>query len=145
MNSELINFFQTTLDKGYFLDSKGNKINSSHALFIFSFNENEEKYANFKIKPSLEPNSFIDKSKLIEEKIGVKLISMIDEVIYFDKVNQAMFKNIVRRNIEKMNKNMILELSEIDDIEEKELQISGGDAAFKKAKEIIKAQKIKNI
>ena len=145
MNLELINFFQTTLDKGYFLDSKGNKINSSHALFIFSFNENEEKYANFKIKPSLEPNSFIDKSKLIEEKIGVKLISMIDEVIYFDKVNQAMFKNIVRRNIEKMNKNMILELSEIDDIEEKELQISGGDAAFKKAKEIIKAQKIKNI
>ena len=47
--SEVISFFQNTLEKGYFVDSKGIKINTKNALFIFLVNNNVLSNLNFKL------------------------------------------------------------------------------------------------
>lgn len=143
MNVDLRNFFQTILESGYFIDSKGNKINVTHSLFVFSINETKEKFANFKIKPQTEENSLKEKNKKVEEQLGFKLMSMIDEVFFFDQISQNLYKNLVISNVEKINKEYLLEVSDIEDVEESLLLENGGDVAFKKAKEIVKTQKIK--
>ena len=61
--SEVISFFQNTLEKGYFVDSKGIKINTKNALFIFLVNNNVLSNLNFKLFQS----NLVNSKKELEE------------------------------------------------------------------------------
>jgi ATP-dependent Clp protease ATP-binding subunit ClpA len=138
INNDLISLFQNALENGYIIDSKGGKISIKNALFIFSMNEIKENYA-FKFNSRPNKNSFDQ----IEEKIGYKLFSMIDDVLIFDRIDMSDYKNIVINELKKNN--FTFETSKIPDIDESILSSNGGDAALKKAKEILKNKKILKI
>ena len=61
----------------------------------------------------------------------------------FDNINQNMFKRIVSKELSRHN--YLYEVSEIPEIEDNILLYNGGDAAIKKAKELIKEEKNKKI
>ena len=143
INNELKIFFSGLLEKGYFLDSKGKKINTSHALFIFTMTDQDD-YVRFTTNPS-KVTSISQKVKRVENKVGYQLFSLFDEVLFFEKIDQVLYKNLVKKNLEKMNKEISIEVSSIQDVDEIELSQTGGDAALKKAKEIIRDKKTQKI
>ena len=144
MNNELKHFFQGVLEKGYFLDSKGNKINTSNALFVFSMNVIGKSDINFSFLGK-GTNSADNFKNNIEEKIGIKLMNSIDDIVIFDNVDQEMYKQIVINKLQKENYSFAFELSDIDDVDQNELEINGGDLAYKNAKEIINKAQINRI
>ena len=139
-NSELLSFFQTMLEKGFFLDSKGLKLSIRNALFIFTMNQIEDNEFRFNFTPKYTSSLNVEK---IEKKLGYKFVSLIDEILCFDNIDQNMFKKIVSKELSKYN--YLYELSEIPEIEDNILLYNGGDAAVKRAKELIKEEKNKKI
>ena len=129
-NSELLSFFQTMLEKGYFLDSKGLKISVKNALIIFTMNHIEDNEFRFNFTPNYASSFGVEK---LEKKLGYKFVSLIDEILFFDNINQNMFKRIVTKELSRHN--YLYEVSEIPEIEDNILLYNGGDAAIKKAKE----------
>ena len=95
--SELISFFQNILDKGFFLDTKGIKVNAKNALFIFLINEENLLNTQFKLFPTCE----ISTKTRLEGILGYKFVSLIDEIIEFDNVTQNDYKKIVVQAREK--------------------------------------------
>ncbi len=137
--SELISFFQNILDKGFFLDTKGIKVNAKNALFIFLINEENLLNTQFKLFPTCE----ISTKTRLEGILGYKFVSLIDEIIEFDNVTQNDYKKIVVNELIKQN--LFCEISSIPDVDEQLLKNNGGNAALRKAKEIIKEKNIKKL
>lgn len=139
INKELISFFESILEKGYLIDSKGNKIITSNALFIFTMNLDNK--GDF--KSNLFKSNNLQSRNKIEEILGDRFISLLDEVITFENITQEVYKKIVAQKL--LEENLSFEISNIPDIEEHILLNKGGDIALKKAKEIIKEEKFKKI
>lgn len=140
MNSELISFFENTLEKGYFIDTKGLKISVKNALFIFLLNEDNSSKISFNFYQNKGVNSLRNR---VEEKLGYKLTSLIDDLVEFDKFKVEDYEGIINKELVKHN--LQFELGTLTSVEEKELLNNGGDAAIKKAKEIIKEEKSKKV
>lgn len=142
-NKEIKSFFQDVLEKGYFIDSKSNKINSKNALFIFSLNtKKKEEFFTLTKPKNIENNSH---NVFLEEVLGTKLLNLIDEIISFEEMSKDNIKELITRYIKENGQNIAFELSNITDLELEDISSKGGDLAIKKAKEIIKSKKIKNI
>ena len=140
-NNELKSFFQGILEKGFFLDSKGNKISTINSLFIFTYNQKDGK--EYKFNYHLDKNEKNYTSDL-ENIIGYSLYSLIDEIIYFKRLNVEQYKTLALRYLNKYQE-ALFEISDIPNFLEKDLENNGGDAVIYKVKELQRKHKIKNI
>lgn len=137
--NEVLSFFQNILEKGYFLDSKGIKINSKNALFIFSINKSNLLNTNFKLFSDNQKTL----RKVLEESLGYKFVNIIDEIIEFEDVTQNDYKKMVINEL--LKKEVFFEISSIDDVDEQTLKTNGGNVALKKSKELLKEKNIKKL
>ena len=137
--SDISMFFKNILEKGFFLDSKGIKINTKNALFIFLVNKGNLTNTNFK----LFSNSDASYKKILEENIGYKFVNLIDEIIEFDGLTQMDYKKIVVNEL--LKQDLLFEISLIEDVDEQILKTNGGNVALKTVKELIKEKNIKKL
>ena len=127
------------LEKGFFLDSKGIKVNTKNALFVFLINQESLNNSTFNLFCSNKTNI----KNQVEDTLGYKFVNLIDEIVEFDCLNQTDYKKIVINEL--LKKNLFVEMSSIPDIDESELKINGGNAALRKVKEVIKEKNIKKL
>jgi len=107
-NKEVINLFLNVLDEGYLLDSKKRKISFSNSIIIMTSNlgfSNKKNNVGFnKIENNKE-----ELDSLIKKFFKEEFLNRIDEVIYFNKLNEENYKEIAKNYLNEYHDNCLFE------------------------------------
>ena len=97
-NKEVINLFLNVFDEGYLIDSKKRRIDFSNSIIIMTSNlgfSNKKDNVGFnKVECNKE-----ELDKLVKKFFKEEFLNRIDEIVYFNKLNEENYKEIAKEYI----------------------------------------------
>lgn len=109
-DSEVYNLFLQLFDEGRLTDSSGQIINCKNVIVLMTSNIGTKEANDFN-----KPLGFINNSnnaskniieKQLKQKFAPEFINRIDQIIYFNKLTDENLKNIIKLELNKLNKRL---------------------------------------
>lgn len=105
-NEEIYNVFLQILDDGVLTDNMGQKVDFKNVIIMMTSNVGAKEAAHSKVI-GFEANDSVNKKAVIEKELKNKFppefINRLDDVIYFNILNDDNYKSIIKLELEKMS------------------------------------------
>ena len=107
---EIYNIFLQVLDEGFLTDNSGQKVDFKNVIVIFTSNIGAKSASDFGrgigFKEDVNENSRRILLKELKKKFPPEFLNRIDDIIYFNSLTEENLKNIIKIEIEKMEKRL---------------------------------------
>lgn len=115
-HTDVLNFFLSIFDEGYFYDSKQEKIDCSNTIFIMTSNFGFEKNDLFekRIHPytiEKKDSSIINK---LQNKFRIDFLNRIDEIVEFSYLDENAQKALISLYLTRIMENNAFEIADLD-------------------------------
>ncbi|MCI5745399.1 MAG: ATP-dependent Clp protease ATP-binding subunit [Erysipelotrichaceae bacterium] len=110
---DVLDVFLNVFDEGYFFDSSKRKIDFTNSIIIMTSNLgfSEEMFHKNKIGYIDNKQQKEDILQVIQRHFRPEFINRIDDIIFFDNLNDKVCKNLISRYIDEYQKKVSVELS----------------------------------
>lgn len=148
-HTDVLNFFLSIFDEGYFYDSKQEKIDCSNTIFIMTSNFGFEKNDLFEKRihsyiVEKKDSSIINK---LQNKFRIDFLNRIDEIVEFSYLDENAQKALISIYLTRIMENNTFEIADLD-IDQDEMQKYGARyiqkmVAYEVAEKLEEREKIK--
>ena len=108
---EIYNVFLQVLDEGFLTDNSGQKVDFKNVIVIFTSNVGAKTASDFGkgigFKEDEEANSKRILLKQLKNKFPPEFLNRVDDIIYFNSLNEDNLKQIIKLEIGKFEKKLI--------------------------------------
>lgn len=101
-NDKVFNMFLQVFDEGFLTDNMGNKVDFKNTIIIMTSNVGAKEAYSKKTLGFNEDTSTVQKDIILKEmknKFQPEFLNRIDEIIYFNELNNDNIKNIISLNL----------------------------------------------
>ena len=109
-HKDVINVFLNIFDEGYFYDTRKRKIDFTNSIIIMTSNIGSNTSKEFGFLPSNKENEEVYKE--INKHFSYEFISRIDEIIYFNKLDENSVKTITDNYLKEYQNKFNFEINE---------------------------------
>ena len=107
---EIYNIFLQVLDEGFLTDNSGQKVDFKNVIVIFTSNVGAKTASDFGkgigFKENEEENSKKILLKQLKNKFPPEFLNRVDDIIYFNSLNEENLKQIIKLEIGKFEKKL---------------------------------------
>lgn len=108
-DEEVYNLFLQILDEGYLTDNIGNKVDFKNTIILITSNVGAKRASNEKAL-GFNPDENLNKKSIIEKELKKKFppefINRLDEIVYFNNLEEDSLKKIIELELSKLEKRM---------------------------------------
>jgi ATP-dependent Clp protease ATP-binding subunit ClpC len=134
---EIYNIFLQVLDEGFLTDNSGMKVDFKNVIVLFTSNIGAKAASDFSRGIGFNENEDDNKKKILlkqlKNKFPPEFLNRLDNVIYFNSLTNDNMKDIVRIEINKLNKRVInigYDFKYTDDVVNNIVDIVKNDSEF---------------
>jgi ATP-dependent Clp protease ATP-binding subunit ClpC len=110
-NTEVYNLFLQLFDEGRLTDNSGQLVNFKNTIIIMTSNVGAKRASDFNHGIGFMNDNESNKRDIIKEELKNKFppefINRIDKIVYFNELNDDNLKEIIRLELNKLNKRLI--------------------------------------
>ena len=108
-NEEVYNLFLQVFDDGYLTDNTGNKVDFRNTIIILTSNigtkmASETRSLGFGTDDSFNKKDVIEKE--LKKKFPPEFVNRLDEIVYFNSLNDENLKEIIKLELNKLKKRL---------------------------------------
>ena len=105
---EIYNIFLQVLDEGFLTDNSGMKVDFKNVIVLFTSNIGAKAASDFGRGIGFNENEDVNKKRILlkqlRNKFPPEFLNRLDDVIYFNSLNNDNLKEVIKIEIEKLNK-----------------------------------------